>query len=91
MCRNREADDPLSLDRVKNIFLENPGAQSDPFRFLVQRLTGKTFRGRDARDRWQNILAHKADMQANSGRRVTIGVAASRLLRRDRTRWNPDA
>ncbi|HMD68810.1 MAG TPA: GGDEF domain-containing protein [Chitinivibrionales bacterium] len=72
-----EADDPLSFDRVKNIFLENPGAPSDPFRFIVQRLTGKTFQGRDARDRWQKILSHKTDMQAKLGRPVTIGVAAA--------------
>jgi diguanylate cyclase (GGDEF)-like protein len=72
-----EASDPLSFNRVKNIFLENPGAQNDPFMFLIQRLTGKTFRGRDARDRWQKILSHKDDMQAKLGRPVTIGVAAA--------------
>jgi|WetSurMetagenome_2_1015567.scaffolds.fasta_scaffold00025_32 diguanylate cyclase (GGDEF)-like protein len=72
-----EAADPISFGRVKNILLESPTAQSDPFRFLVQRLSGKTFRGREAREHWQKILSHKEDMRAKLGRPVTIGVAAA--------------
>ncbi len=72
-----ETDDPVSFDRIKSIFLEIPGAPNDPFRILIQRLTGKIFRGREARDHWQRMLSHKRDMQAKLGRRVSINVTAT--------------
>jgi diguanylate cyclase (GGDEF)-like protein len=72
-----ETSDPVSFSRIKSIFLDNPAAPSDPFRILIQRLTGKIFRGREARDHWHQILLHKDDMQAKLGRRVTINVCAA--------------
>ncbi len=71
-----ETSDAVSFNRVKSIFLDNPVASKDPFRVLIQQLTGKTFRDREARDQWQRILSHKEDMQAKLGRRVTVNVAA---------------
>jgi diguanylate cyclase (GGDEF)-like protein len=71
-----EANDPVSYERIKSIFIEMPGAPPDPFRVLIQRLTGKTYRGKEARDHWQRILSHKEDMQAKLGRCVGILVTA---------------
>jgi diguanylate cyclase (GGDEF)-like protein len=71
-----EMNDPVSFERIKSIFIDVPGVPADPFRLLIQRLTGKTFRGREARDHWQRILGHKEDMQAKLGRRVGILVTA---------------
>jgi diguanylate cyclase (GGDEF)-like protein len=71
-----EATDPVSYGRIKSIFLEVTGAPADPFRLLIQRLTGKTYRGREARDHWQRILSHKEDIQAKLGRLVGILVTA---------------
>jgi|GEM_PF-849021 diguanylate cyclase (GGDEF)-like protein len=72
-----ETGDPVSFDRVKSIFLDTPGAPNDPFRILIQRLTGKIYRGREAREHWQGILSHKENMQAKLGRRVSINVTAA--------------
>lgn len=72
-----ERGDPVSFNRIKSIFLDTSGMPADPFRTLIYRLTGKTFRGREARDMWQKILSHKEDMQAKLGRRVTINVVAT--------------
>ncbi len=72
-----ETDDPTSFDRVKSIFLDSPGAPNDPFCLLIQRLTGKIYRGREAREHWQRILSHKENMQAKLGRRVSINVTAA--------------
>ncbi len=72
-----ETSDPVSFSRIKSIFLDSPAAPSDPFRILIQRLTGEIFRGREARDHWHQILLHKDDMQAKLGRRVTINVCAA--------------
>jgi diguanylate cyclase (GGDEF)-like protein len=71
-----EISDPPSFERIKSIFIDVPGTPSDPFRLLIQRLTGKTFRGKEARDHWRRILSHKEDMQAKLGRRVCILVTA---------------
>jgi diguanylate cyclase (GGDEF)-like protein len=71
-----EKSDPNSFERIKNLFLDISGVQSDPFRILVQKLTGKNFNGREAKEHWQRILGHKGDMEAKLGRRVSIGVTA---------------
>jgi diguanylate cyclase (GGDEF)-like protein len=71
-----ETSDPLSFERIKSIFIDVPGKPPDPFRLLIQRLTGKTFLGKEARDHWQRILCHKEDMQAKLGRRVGILVTS---------------
>jgi diguanylate cyclase (GGDEF)-like protein len=72
-----ETDDPASFERVKSIFLDTPGAPNDPFRLLIQQLTGKIYRGREAREHWQRILSHKENMQAKLGRLVSINVTAA--------------
>jgi diguanylate cyclase (GGDEF)-like protein len=71
-----EKDDPHSFEQIKTIFLNIPGVPADPFRILIQRLTGKLSEGREAREHWQRILGHKEDMQAKLGRRVNIYVTA---------------
>lgn len=71
-----EQSDPISFERIKTIFLEIPQSPSDPFRLLIQRLTGKSYRGKEARDHWQRIILHKEDMQAKLGRTVGILVSA---------------
>ena len=71
-----EISDPPSFERIKSILIDLPGTSSDPFRLLIQRLTGKTYRGKEARDHWRRILGHKEDMQAKLGRRVCILVTA---------------
>ena len=71
-----ELSDPPSFERIKSIFIDVPGTFSDPFRLLIQRLTGKTFTGKEARDHWRRILGHKENMQAKLGRRVGILVTA---------------
>jgi diguanylate cyclase (GGDEF)-like protein len=71
-----EISDPLSFERIKSIFIDVPGKPPDPFRLLIQRLTGKTFQGKEARDHWQRIVCHKEDMQAKLGRRVGILVTS---------------
>jgi diguanylate cyclase (GGDEF)-like protein len=72
-----ERDDPYSFEQIKTMFLDIPGVPADPFRILIQRLTGKIFQGREAKEHWQRILGHKVDMQAKLGRRVSINVTAS--------------
>jgi diguanylate cyclase (GGDEF)-like protein len=72
-----EQDDPRSFEQIKTMFLDIPGVPADPFRILVQKLTGKMFQGREAKEHWQRMLGHKIDMQAKLGRRVSINVAAS--------------
>jgi len=72
-----EQSDPISFERIKTIFLEMPQNPSDPFRLLIQRLTGKSFSGKEARDHWQRIILHKEDMQAKLGR--TVGIIVSSL------------
>jgi diguanylate cyclase (GGDEF)-like protein len=72
-----ERDDPHSLEQIKTIFLDIPGVPADPFRILIQRLAGKIFQGREAKEHWQRILGHKEDMQAKLGRRVSINVTAN--------------
>jgi diguanylate cyclase (GGDEF)-like protein len=71
-----EKDDPQSYDRIKSILLDFSGAPSDPFRLLIQRLTNKIYRGRDAREHWRKILLHKRDMEEKLGRRVGIYPSA---------------
>jgi diguanylate cyclase (GGDEF)-like protein len=71
-----ETSDPQSFERIKSILIDVPGTPSDPFRLFIQRLTGKTFRGKEARDHWRRILSHKEDVQAKLGRRVSILVTA---------------
>ncbi|HUI93610.1 MAG TPA: GGDEF domain-containing protein [Chitinivibrionales bacterium] len=71
-----ENDDPRSFEQIKTVFLDIPGVPADPFRILIQKLTGKIFQGREAKEHWQRMLGHKQDMQAKLGRRVNINVAA---------------
>jgi diguanylate cyclase (GGDEF)-like protein len=71
-----EKDDPHSFEQIKTVFLNFPGVPADPFRILIQKLTGKTFQGREAKEHWQRILGHKKDMQAKLGRCVSINVTA---------------
>jgi diguanylate cyclase (GGDEF)-like protein len=52
--------------------LDAGGAQSDPFRLLLQKLTNKIYRGREAREHWRKIILHKRGMEAKLGRRVGI-------------------
>jgi diguanylate cyclase (GGDEF)-like protein len=71
-----ETSDQKSFDYIKSLFLDISGVPTDPFRFLIQKLTGKTFIGREAKEHWQRVLSHKEDMGAKLGRRVSIGVSA---------------
>jgi diguanylate cyclase (GGDEF)-like protein len=71
-----EENDPQSYERIKSIFSGVTEAPSDPFRFLIQSLTNKLHRGREAREHWRRMIRHKHDMEAKLGRRVGISAAA---------------
>jgi diguanylate cyclase (GGDEF)-like protein len=71
-----EKSDPKSFERIKSFFLDLKHAQTDPFRTLVQQLTNKVFRGREAKEHWRHILSHKREMEAKLGRRVGIHAAS---------------
>jgi diguanylate cyclase (GGDEF)-like protein len=71
-----EKSDPRSFERIKSIFLDMPQPQSDPFRVLVQRLTNKVYRGREAKEHWRHIVSHKRGMEAKLGRSVGIHAAS---------------
>jgi diguanylate cyclase (GGDEF)-like protein len=72
-----EKSDPISFERIKRMFLDTASAQAhaDPIGALIQRLSTKTFRGREAKEHWRHIVGHKRDMEAKLGRRVGIQVA----------------
>ena len=42
--------DPRSYEQIKSFFLDMTQAQSDPFRHLLQRLSNKVYRGREAKE-----------------------------------------
>ena len=71
-----EKSDPQSFERIKSIFLDVTHAQTDPFRLLVQRLSNKVYRGREAKEHWRHILSHKREMEAKLGRHVGIHAAS---------------
>jgi diguanylate cyclase (GGDEF)-like protein len=72
-----QSADPQSLNRVKNLFINNGRANmASPFAFLLQKLAGKSLSDLQARKHWQMLLDHKRDMEAKLGRNVAIQTAA---------------
>jgi diguanylate cyclase (GGDEF)-like protein len=70
-----EKNDPRSFELIQNTLREGKHPPHDPFRFLIQHLTGKKFRERDARDHWRCMLRHKEDISARLGRRFGLQAA----------------
>jgi diguanylate cyclase (GGDEF)-like protein len=70
-----EKSDPISYERIKRMFLDSTPAHTDPFGTLVQRLSTKVFRGREAKEHWRRVIGHKRDMETKLGRRVGVQVA----------------
>jgi diguanylate cyclase (GGDEF)-like protein len=71
-----ESGDRNSFEYIKTFFLNKPTPIFDPFNLLIQKLTGKIYRGKEAKEHWIKILNHKQEMQAKLGRRVSITTAA---------------
>lgn len=71
-----EATDPVSFRRVGRVLLDFPPPHSDPFSFLIKRITGKHIQEYRAREHWQKIIGHKADMELRLQRIVSIQTAA---------------
>jgi len=71
-----EKSDPRSYEQIKSFFLDMTQAQSDPFRHLLQRLSNKVYRGREAKEHWRHILSHKRESEAKLGRPMGIHAAA---------------
>jgi diguanylate cyclase (GGDEF)-like protein len=71
-----EKDDPQSFEFIKMMFLKSEHSTADPFRFLIYQLINKKIKGPEAKEHWQSILRHKADMEKKLCRRVGISVAA---------------
>lgn len=69
--------DPVSFERIKSIFIQHTTPPADPFRILLQSLSGKIFYGNEAKKYWQHIIAHKEDMGAKLGRPVGIQVSVT--------------
>ena len=70
-----EKSDPISYERIKRMFLDSTPANTDPFGSLIQRLSTKVFRGREAKEHWRRVIGHKRDMETKLGRRVGVQVA----------------
>ncbi len=71
-----EHSDEQSYKRIKSLFLDSPSAKSQPFSFLLKKLTGKTYDERKAREHWRRLLEHKGNMEAKLGRTVGVQTAA---------------
>jgi diguanylate cyclase (GGDEF)-like protein len=72
-----EQSDPKSYGRIKRALLDLPSSMNDePFRYLIKRLSGKTFMEHEARKHWHFILDNKKDFEAKLGRTVSIQTAA---------------
>ena len=70
-----EKSDPISYERIKRMFLDSTPANTGPFGSLIQRLSTKVFRGREAKEHWRRVIGHKRDMETKLGRRVGVQVA----------------
>jgi diguanylate cyclase (GGDEF)-like protein len=70
-----EHSDPASLASVIALLTSTSAPIKDAFNQIIYGLSGKNYRGQDARNHWRRILSHKQMLEARLGRRVGITVA----------------
>ena len=70
-----EKKDPLSFNRITRLIGEIVPGESETLSIIIQRLCGKTLKGREAIVFWRHVLEHKLDIEAKLGRVVGIQPA----------------
>jgi diguanylate cyclase (GGDEF)-like protein len=71
-----ESDDPESLATVTTILTSAAHPIRDAFNLIIHTLSGKSFKGIEARNHWRKIIGHKQLLEAKLGRKVSIRVCA---------------
>lgn len=70
-----EQSDPRSYDLIRKI-LTDKASISQPFCFIIEKLTGKNFSNREATAHWRHILENKKALEKSLKRVVGIQTAA---------------
>jgi diguanylate cyclase (GGDEF)-like protein len=70
-----ESNDPESFAVVTAILTGANQPVRDAFNVIIHTLSGKSYKGLEARSLWRNMLGHKQLLEAKLGRRVGIRIA----------------